>query len=52
MTKLNHCFIIIISVGSVTSKDSKDYKATCSGSCGRVSVRVSDTSGDPDLKVG
>ena len=52
MMKLNHCLIIISVVGSVNSKADKNYKATCSGSCGRVSVRVSATSGDPDLKVG
>ena len=51
MTKLNHCFIII-SVGSVTSRDSKNYKVTCSGSCGNAYVTVSASSGDPDLKVG
>jgi len=39
-------------IGSVSSKARKYYKATCSSSCGRVTVRVSATSGDPDLYVG
>jgi len=39
-------------IGSVSSKAKKYYKAICSGSCGRVTVRVSATSGDPDLYVG
>jgi len=39
-------------IGSVSSKARKYYKATCSSPCGRVTVRVSDTSGDPDLYVG
>ena len=51
--EIRSLFLIIISVvGSVNSKADKNYKATCSGSCGRVSVTVSASSGDPDLKVG
>ena len=50
--KKKHCSITISVIGSVSIKANKYYKAICSGTCGRVTVRVSATSGEPLPMIG
>jgi len=51
LTSQVFCQTISANIGSVNSKAFRHYKAVCSGTCGRVTIKVSATSGDPDLLV-
>ena len=51
--KVNFIIIIYIKgIAKVAPKMKMDYKVSCNGSCGTVSIRLSAIHGDPDLKAG